>query len=142
MCVDSWAAFYSFRKEREQRFLEQKIPTFIQHQWVALARGRGPVRWLPRRPGPVRLRTAGQSPAHRWAAPRSKRRLGRTRRESRSNSATAKTAWYRGNPCRGDNFPGRDETRDSWRRERAESACPAFGAEVWRGEDPDPRKPL
>src|SRR5260370_41494108 len=26
MCVDSWAAFYSFRKEREQRFREKKMP--------------------------------------------------------------------------------------------------------------------
>src|SRR6202521_6323515 len=35
-------------------------PAFTQHPSEALARGRGPARWLPRRRGPVRLQMAGR----------------------------------------------------------------------------------
>src|SRR5258706_176649 len=77
----------------------------------------------------------------RGAVLRSKGQLGRMRRESRSGSAIARSAWCRGIRCPGNNFPARDETPGLRKPARAVRACPAFGAGFRREGDRDPRKP-
>ena len=126
-------------KERQSQE-DDRVPNPELTQRAVLARGRAPARWPLRRPRPVRLQTAGRRLGHQWAVLPLKRRPGPRRRASRSSSAIGKTAWCRGTPRRGGNFPARDETRDWWKRGRAEPAFPAFGAEFRRGEDPDPRR--
>src|SRR5258708_2874599 len=106
---------------------------------VAMAHGLA--RWLPRQPERVPLQMDGRSLERRWEVLPSKRQRERKRRESRLSSAIAKTPWCHGNPCRGNNSPGRGETRDRWKPARGKPECPAFGTESRHGEDPAPCMP-